>query len=127
MTLQSMMISCLSGALLLLAGCSSVSCGDNHPYQDARPRPPLAAPAGVTVPTPDPAYIVPGDSGAGGSRTDIDAAGRCTNAPPELVPAAGTAKPAVQAAPPAASATPVTAAPAPASRPTPVAAPPPME
>jgi uncharacterized lipoprotein len=128
MTQQSFATLWLSAAALLLAGCSSVSCGDAHPYQGARALRPLKAPADVTVPAPDPAYLVSGDDSVGTQRTDLDAAGSCTNAPPELVPAAGTAKAAVQAAPVAATgAPPATAAPANASKPAPVAAPPPME
>jgi len=128
MTQQFMATLWLSAAILVLAGCSSVSCGDSHPYQGARALRPLKAPSDVTVPPPDPAYLVPGDDTVGRQRTDLDAAGSCTNAPPELVPAAGTAKPAVQAAPTTPTgAAPASAAPAIASKPAPVAAPPPME
>src|SRR5690348_9835051 len=119
----------LSVTALLLAGCSSVSCGDSHPYQGARALRPLKAPADVTVPAPDPAYLVPGDDGVGAQRTDLDAAGSCTNAPPELVPAGGTTKPPAQAMPAATTtrAPAATVAPAAASKSSPVAAPPPME
>src|SRR5215472_8061962 len=124
MTLRSMTLILLSGAALLLASCSSVSCGNAHPYQNVSARPPLKAPPGVTVPPPDPAYRFEGDSVASSQRTDIDAAGRCTDAPPELVPAASTAKPTAPAAPRAATTTaPATASPAAGTRPAPVAAP----
>ena len=128
MTQQTMATLWLPAAALLLAGCSHVTCGDSHPYQGARALRPLKAPADVTVPSPDPAYLVPGDDAVGKQRTDLDAAGSCTNAPPELIPAAGTVKPATQAAPVTPTgATPASAAPAIASKPAPVAALPPME
>jgi uncharacterized lipoprotein len=45
----------------LLASCSSApSCGNPHSYLGNTARPPLQAPAGVTLPRPDPAYLVPG-------------------------------------------------------------------
>jgi hypothetical protein len=45
----------------LLASCSSTrTCGNSHPYLANSARPPLQAPAGVTLPKPDPAYLVPG-------------------------------------------------------------------
>jgi len=61
----------------LLASCSGTRpCGDSHPYRANRPIPPLQAPAGVTLPKPDPAYLVPGAS---------------TKVPATTAPAAGTA------------------------------------
>lgn len=50
-------------AAMLLASCSTgLTCGNSHPYANYNPVPPLKAPAGVTVPTPDPAYVVPAAS-----------------------------------------------------------------
>lgn len=44
----------------LLSSCSNtIPCGVGHAYMDNRERPPLQAPAGVSVPAPDPAYVVP--------------------------------------------------------------------
>ena len=63
-------------AAMLLASCSNtLTCGNSHPYANYNPAAPLKAPAGVTMPAPDPAYVVP-------------AAG--TAAKPTLAPAAST-------------------------------------
>ena len=69
-------------ATALLAGCSNQpSCGDSHPYVANRERPPLAAPAGVSVPAPDPAYVVPAlVAGAAGGE-----AGNCMIRPPDVL------------------------------------------
>jgi len=66
----------------LLSGCStSASCGDSHPYLANRARPPLQAPAGVSVPAPDPAYVIPGDQGG----TEQGAVAKCMLKPPDVL------------------------------------------
>ena len=80
-------------AMGLLAGCSNQpSCGDSHPYLTNAERAPLAAPAGVSVPAPDPAYLVPG------VKPGLGQAGNCMIRPPNVL---GTLAPsaASQAAP----------------------------
>ncbi|MDE2195667.1 MAG: hypothetical protein KGJ56_00555 [Gammaproteobacteria bacterium] len=73
-------------AASVLAGCSSLSCGDPHPYFNSGTQPPLQVPAGLTMPVPDPAYKVSGNTSHPGEHTDHDAAGACLIAPPQLVP-----------------------------------------
>lgn len=66
----------------LLSGCSTAtSCGDSHPYLANRERPPLQAPAGVSVAAPDPAYVIPGDQGGTGQ----GAVGNCMIKPPDVL------------------------------------------
>lgn len=71
-----------------LAGCSSLSCGDPHPYLNSGANPPLKAPAGLSVPPPDPAYEIAGVTANAGKRTDLNAAGVCLINPPQVVPSA---------------------------------------
>jgi hypothetical protein len=67
-------------AMGLLAGCShQASCGDSHPYLTNTERAPLAAPAGVSVPAPDPAYVVPG------VKPGLGEAGNCMIRPPDVL------------------------------------------
>lgn len=125
------MLLALSAAASALAACSTVNCGNPHPYTGARARPPLQAPPGLTVPSPDPAYALAATAPpAPGQRTDINAAGTCLIAPPQVVtppkPASsGNPTPVPEAGKPAAK-----PAPAPASttsvKPAGVAAPPPL-
>ncbi|HEY1772755.1 MAG TPA: hypothetical protein VGH91_06145 [Gammaproteobacteria bacterium] len=126
---------------LLLASCSfAPSCGNSHPYKNYVARGPIKAPAGVTVPSVDPAYQIPaaGTVAAPAAATSVDP---CLVTPPSVLTkedmakplsAAPAAKPAVAASPtgtkaPAklapAAATKLSAspAPAPASNPPPVA------
>ena len=94
MTNNALRYSCLPALLVvgLLSGCSNaVSCGDSHPYLANRQGPPLQAPAGVSVPAPDPAYVIPPASGGAGQ----GAVGNCMIKPPDVlgplgVPAAGS-------------------------------------
>ena len=75
---------CLPALLVvgLLSGCSNaVSCGDSHPYLANRQGPPLQAPAGVSVPTPDLAYVIPGPQGGTGQ----GAVGNCMIKPPDVL------------------------------------------
>jgi hypothetical protein len=66
----------------LLSGCSNtVSCGDSHPYLANRQGPPLQAPAGVSVPAPDPAYVIPPTAGGAGQ----GAVGACMIKPPDVL------------------------------------------
>lgn len=73
----------LAALLSLLAGCSSQpTCGNSHPYADSRTGAPLQAPAGVTLPAPDAAYVIPGaKGGAAASQT----AGSCMIKPPDVL------------------------------------------
>jgi hypothetical protein len=75
-------------AATLLASCSTgLTCGNSHPYANYNPAPPLKAPAGVTVPAPDPAYAVPA-AGTAAKATPAPVAGSGTAVTP--APAAGT-------------------------------------
>jgi hypothetical protein len=66
----------------LLSGCSTTaSCGDSHPYLANRERPPLQAPAGVSVPAPDSAYVIPTAQGGAGQGT----VGKCMIKPPDVL------------------------------------------
>jgi hypothetical protein len=118
-------------AASLLASCSGgLSCGNSHPYATNTSRPPLTAPPGVTLPAPDPAYLVPA---AGSATRAIPAPGASTNGaqpclviPPKVLtnadmarPAGGAAKP---SAAPAAATAPTKPAPAPGTHVPPVAA-----
>ena len=73
----------------LLASCSSApTCGNSHPYLANTARPPLQAPAGVTLPKPDPAYLVPGagtKAAATQAPTAGTAAGPCLVRPPSVL------------------------------------------
>lgn len=52
-------------ALIVLAGCSSISdCLEPQPYMQAKQMPPLASPPGLDVPPPDPDMQIP-DVGSG--------------------------------------------------------------
>lgn len=86
------MIKILGVALALLAlglaGCSSLACGDPHPYLNSKVTPPLKAPPGMSVPAPDPAYAIAGAASNAGKRTDLNAAGVCLINPPQVVPSA---------------------------------------
>ena len=114
-------------ALAALAGCSSgPACGDPHPYTHSANGPVLKAPPGLTLPAPDPVYVIPHAS------TPAPAAATgwaCMIAPPNLItaPAAATvqkAGPAIITTPKPATAVPPAAA---THTPPPVAAGRPME
>lgn len=75
-------------AAAVLTGCSSLSCGDPHPYLNSGVTPPLKAPVGLSVPAPDPAYAIAGVTASAGKRTDLNAAGACLISPPQVVPSA---------------------------------------
>ena len=78
---------------MALAGCSSLGCGDPHPYMNSPSRPPLKAPAGLSIPTPDPAYAINGITPAPGKSSERDSAGVCLINPPNVLPVANSAKP----------------------------------
>ena len=104
-----------------LSGCGSIPCGNGHPYAGSTSRPPLKAPAGLTVPAPDPAYVIPGEGKPG----DADKADACMIVPPNVLPApSSSAAPAAATAAPAAPAAKIQPVPAPvtASKAPPVAA-----
>lgn len=73
-----------------LAGCSSLACGDPHPYLNSKVTPLLKAPAGMSVPAPDPAYAIAGAVSNTGKRTDLNTAGVCLINPPQVVPSAAS-------------------------------------
>ncbi len=77
----------LSSALvtIVLAGCSTLTCGDPHPYLHSVAHPPLKAPPGLSVPAPDPAYYIAPTAAGQGQRTNRDAAGACLINPPQVV------------------------------------------
>ncbi|MGH8280482.1 MAG: hypothetical protein ACRETQ_13115 [Gammaproteobacteria bacterium] len=109
MKLFGVALALLAGAL---AGCSTLSCGDPHPYLDSKSHAPLQAPAGLSVPPLDQAYAIAGTASVSAKRTDLAATGACLINPPQVVPlpGKGNAKTTVSAkAPPA--------APVPASKP----------
>ena len=84
---------------MIVAGCSSLGCGDPHPYINSPSRPALKAPEGLTMPTPDPAYVVGSVTPVTGKHPDRDAKGVCLIYPPQVVPTGNTAKPAAPKAP----------------------------
>ena len=73
-----------------LAGCSSLGCGDPHPYLNSPSRPPLKAPAGLTIPAPDSAYAVKGITPPSGKVSERDSAGVCLINPPNVLPDANS-------------------------------------
>ena len=71
-------------SLALLAGCSAgVSCGDPHPYAQSINGPKLKAPPGLTLPAPDPAYMIPA---AGTAAAPAPATAPCMAEPPSVLP-----------------------------------------
>ncbi|MGH8398178.1 MAG: hypothetical protein ACRETA_08040 [Gammaproteobacteria bacterium] len=76
-----------------VAGCTSLSCGDSHPYLDSSTRPPLKAPAGLSLPTPDPNYAIQGASPNVNKHVDRDASGVCLIKPPLLINNQAVTKP----------------------------------
>lgn len=79
----------LTALACLLASCSGTpTCGNSHPYLNSAASAPLQAPAGVTLPKPDPAYAIP----AAGTRVAATqapamgtAAAPCLVVPPALL------------------------------------------
>lgn len=87
---------CLPALLAMgfIAGCSNQpSCGDAHPYLSNTERAPLEAPAGVSVPAPDPAYVVPT------VKPGLGQVGDCMIRPPDVLGAQGAPSAASQVAP----------------------------
>ena len=82
----------------LLASCSSApNCGNSHPYLANQPSALLQAPAGVTLPKPDPAYAVPA-AGTKAAATLVPAAAAngaqpCLVTPPSVLTKEDMAKP----------------------------------
>lgn len=79
----------LLALLLLLGACSKPPCLHDQPYQRAQEFPPLRAPAGLNVPSPDPNMAIPEvDDGPVGGVRDPDAPNRfgvsCLDTPPRL-------------------------------------------
>ena len=107
MTKQTLATSWLLLLVAALSGCGGIPCGNGHPYTGSTARGPLKAPAGVTVPAPDPAYVIPGE----GKPAPADAVNACMIVPPNVLPA-----PSTRAAPAAATAANPQAAPAVASK-----------
>lgn len=70
---------------LALAGCSTLSCGDSHPYLNSIASPPLHAPPGLSVPAPDPDYAISGVAPRNKVAATKDAAGTCLINPPQLI------------------------------------------
>lgn len=89
MTLRPLAFLTLLASTTLLASCSSaLSCGESHPYAGYRERPLLTAPAGVTVPKPDAAYLVPSGStraGAAPAASTAPQAQPCLVIPPKVL------------------------------------------
>ncbi|HLW73881.1 MAG TPA: hypothetical protein VKT74_02305 [Gammaproteobacteria bacterium] len=72
-------------ACSLLAGCSSgPACGDTHPYTQSIAGPRLKAPPGLTLPAPDPAYVILPPSTTSPAATP--ASGACMVNPPNVLP-----------------------------------------
>ena len=91
------MIKYLGTAIVLLssglAGCSTLNCGDSHPYANSVANPPLKAPPGLSVPALDPNYAI---QGVGMSQTKAaakGAKGTCLVKPPQLINAQPAAAP----------------------------------
>lgn len=97
------MFRAMTGALLpltmVLAGCSSLGCGDPHPYLNSPTRPPLKAPEGMSIPAPDPAFAVSRVTPASGQSNERDAVGVCLINPPRVLPLANSGKPAAEVTP----------------------------
>ncbi|MGE5626041.1 MAG: hypothetical protein ACM3ZT_10900 [Bacillota bacterium] len=103
-------------ALGLLAGCSSGPvCGNPHPYAQALTGPVLKAPPGLTLPAPDPAYVIPRASTTA-APVAATRSGACMITPPDVLSPPGLTK-----------ASPAGAAPAAGTHAPPVAARGPME
>ncbi|HKT32116.1 MAG TPA: hypothetical protein VJS89_06460 [Gammaproteobacteria bacterium] len=99
---------------MIVAGCSSLGCGDPHPYINSPSRPALKAPEGLTIPPPDPAYVVGSVTPVTGKHPERDAKGVCLIYPPQVVPTGNSAKPAAQKAPTGIQSAPPQNVPAPA-------------
>ena len=73
----------------LLASCSGTpTCGNSHPYLANTSSAPLQAPAGVTLPKPDPAYAIPAAStkvAATGTPSADAVANPCLVTPPSVL------------------------------------------
>ncbi|MGH8400180.1 MAG: hypothetical protein ACRESU_03675 [Gammaproteobacteria bacterium] len=69
--------------LLVLSGCATTPCGNPHPYTSDTVGAPLKAPAGMSVPAPDPTYAIPAEKPA--AKPADDAAGACLAVPPQLI------------------------------------------
>lgn len=82
------LVSTLLLLTMTLVGCSSLGCGDPHPYLNSPSHAPLKAPEGLTIPAADPAYAVGNVTPAAGKGGDRDAAGVCLINPPNVVPVA---------------------------------------
>jgi hypothetical protein len=80
--------------LVGLGGCSTMSCGNSHPYSDSIADQPLHAPPGLNVPAPDPNYSIQNVGSTESKDVSKDAAGSCLTTPPQLIHAqpAGVAK-----------------------------------
>ena len=98
-----------------LSSCGGIPCGNSHPYTGSAAHGPLKAPAGITVPAPDPAYVIPGEGKT--APGDADKIGACMIVPPNVLPA-----PTTKAAPAAATAAPAQASPVVKPQPAPAAA-----
>lgn len=98
---------------MIMTGCSSLGCGDPHPYINSPSRPALKAPEGLNVPTPDPAYTVGSVAPVTGKHPDRDAKGACLIYPPQVVPVGNAAKPAARTAPAVIESAPPAGVPAP--------------
>ncbi|MGA9851721.1 MAG: hypothetical protein WBR15_02175 [Gammaproteobacteria bacterium] len=79
-----------------VAGCSTLACGDPHPYLNSAAHPALQAPPGLSVPSPDPTYEIQSITPNLAKPTGRDASGVCLINPPQLIRAqpAATPKPA---------------------------------
>src|SRR5487761_1292734 len=73
-----------------LTGCSTMSCGDSHPYLGSVANSSLHAPTGLSVPAPDPSYAIPGVASRQNKTTSKDASGTCLVNPPQLIKAQPT-------------------------------------
>jgi len=75
-----------------LTGCSSLGCGDPHPYMNSPSLPPLKAPEGLSIPPPDPEYAISGATANTGKSTERSAAGVCLINPPRVLPVSAKVK-----------------------------------
>ena len=68
-----------------LTGCSTLNCGDSHPYAKSVANPPLKAPPGLSVPETDPNYAIQG-LGPNHTKAAAEVAkGTCLVKPPQLI------------------------------------------
>ncbi len=70
-----------------LYGCSTLNCGDSHPYAGSVANPALHAPPGISVPVPAPNYAIQGVVPSPDKTSSKRPATPCLIKPPQLIDA----------------------------------------